>query len=479
MKIKWFSIISFSVLIFASFIGLFFLVTPVKAVSQLAVGSRVSVNTRQVSVREFANSGSEIESTQRKGAQGVIVGGPKSANRETWWQVDFDNSDSGWVSGKYLSFISVAPAPVVTDKIAPSIPTNLLVTLTTVGQVNLAWTAATDNVKVTGYNVMRNNVYIASTPVASYSDTTVVPGVTYSYTITAYDAAGNISGVSSSVLITVPTIISPISPTPVSGTSSLLWGAYVGDGANNLSNFEALVGKKVNFYADFEGWDTNFPSGFSSQVGQQGKTLIIFWEPSFGYDSINNNSQDSYIKQFAADAKAYGYPVILVPFDEMNLNEEAWGYGQNNNTAAKFQTAWKHVHDLFSGATNVKFGLAYNSVSIPAVAGNNFNDYYPGGAYVDYVGVDGFNFTDPGQTFAQIFNPAMAQLATYNKPIIIFSTASIASNNKAAWITNGLGNQIKTYSNLIGWVWFNQGGSPNWLVNSDNNSLQAFKNILQ
>jgi mannan endo-1,4-beta-mannosidase len=113
------------------------------------------------------------------------------------------------------------------------------------------------------------------------------------------------------------------------------------------------------------------------------------------------------------------------------------------------------------------------------VTGNRFSDYYPGNAYVDYVGTDGFNFSNPWQTFAQTFDAAVAQLQTYGKPIYIFSTASVASTQKAAWITDGLGTHIKTYANVAGWVWFNQNdGTNNFLVNSDANSLAAFKAVL-
>jgi endoglucanase len=268
-------------------------------------------------------------------------------------------------------------------------------------------------------------------------------------------------------------------PMPATPPVSLEWGAYVGDGIANLAAFESLVGKKTNILADFESWDANFPSRFLPSVGQAGKTLVVFWEPSFGYDNINDGSKDPYIYQFAVDAKTYTYPVILVPFDEMNLNESAWGYGANQNTADKFTTAWRHVHDIFAsvGAENVKFAIDYNNVSIPNTPDNTFAVYYPGRDYVDYVGVDGFNFGTPWQSFGQIFDGAISQLSLYKKPIYIFSTASIAGNQKASWIAD-MGVQLKKYSNIAGWVWFNSNSDQNWLINTDPNSLAAFKNIV-
>ena len=281
------------------------------------------------------------------------------------------------------------------------------------------------------------------------------------------------------VWVPTPTPTPVTTPVIVPVASTLQWGAYVGDGATNLASFESMVGAKVNIQADFEGWDTTFPTQFNSTVGQAGKTLAIFWEPSFGYDTINNGSQDAYIKQFALGAKSYGYPVILAPFDEMNLNEEAWGYGQNGNTAAKFVTAWKHIHDIFvsNGAGNVRFAITYNNVPIPSTSGNNFADYYPGSTYVDYVAIDGFNFGNPWQSPSQVFSSAVSQLSSFGKPIEILSTGSVPGTQKAQWIKD-LGTYIKSTPSIVGWVWFNSNSDQNWLVNTDSSSLTAFKSII-
>jgi hypothetical protein len=268
---------------------------------------------------------------------------------------------------------------------------------------------------------------------------------------------------------------------------TLQWGAYVGGGAKGLSNFESLVGAKVDILADFEDWSPgNFPSYDASNVGAAGKTLLIFWEPQYDYDAINGGEEDAVIAQFAAAAKAYGYPVILVPFDEMNLNENTWGAYQGTNTPAKFIQAWQRVHSFFADDANVKFAWDVNNVSVPDTALNSIASYYPGDAYVDYVGIDGFNFGDPTQSFDQIFDNGIAQLEGYGKPIYLFSMASAEYPGKAAWITEGLGIHIKTYANIAGWVWFNQndavvpgsGDTIDWTIDSDRSSLAAFQGVI-
>ncbi|GEM_PF-948169 len=87
--------------------------------------------------------------------------------------------------------ISVDNGP---DTIAPSVPTNLVAMLVSPTQVDLTWTASTDNVGVTGYKIYRNGTYLASCTGTAYSDTTVVANVNYTYTVSAFDAANNESG---------------------------------------------------------------------------------------------------------------------------------------------------------------------------------------------------------------------------------------------------------------------------------------------
>ena len=161
----------------------------------------------------------------------------------------------------------------------------------------------------------------------------------------------------------------------------------------------------------------------------------------------------------------------------MNGNWDVWDGTVGNNSAAKFVTSWKRVHDIFAGISNVKFALAYNSDSVPNITGNQFDDYYPGDGYVDYVGVDGFNFGNPWQSFQSIFSTALSKLASYHKPVYIFSISSAPGTGKASWITNAFGVEVKKYP-IVGWIWFNQNKEMDWRVNSDSSSLVAFEAVL-
>lgn len=78
------------------------------------------------------------------------------------------------------------------DSQAPSVPTGLSGAV--VGtMITLAWNASTDNVRVTGYDIYRNNIKVGSSSTLAYTDTGLAAGTTYQYTIAARDAQGNVS----------------------------------------------------------------------------------------------------------------------------------------------------------------------------------------------------------------------------------------------------------------------------------------------
>ena len=88
------------------------------------------------------------------------------------------------------------------DTTAPSAPSGLAATGTTASSTTLNWTAATDNVGVTGYQIIRNGAQVATTTSTSYTDTGLSAATSYSYTVKAVDAAGNVSAASNTASVT-------------------------------------------------------------------------------------------------------------------------------------------------------------------------------------------------------------------------------------------------------------------------------------
>ena len=108
-----------------------------------------------------------------------------------------------------MQLVAFRAAPVVADSTPPTAPTNLLANAISGSQVDLTWTASTDNIGVAGYLIERcqgascsNFAQIATSTATGFSDTGLVAGVTYSYRVRATDSAGNLSPYSGTATVT-------------------------------------------------------------------------------------------------------------------------------------------------------------------------------------------------------------------------------------------------------------------------------------
>jgi hypothetical protein len=130
--------------------------------------------------------------------------------------------------------------PTPTDTTPPTAPGALSASGTTQTQTTLSWGAATDNVAVAGYQVVRDGTVVPGTvPGLTWTDTGLVPGSTHTYAVRAIDTAG-LTGPSTGT-ISVTTSTPPVDTTPpsapgtlsASGTTqtqtTLSWGAATDD----------------------------------------------------------------------------------------------------------------------------------------------------------------------------------------------------------------------------------------------------------
>ncbi len=109
------------------------------------------------------------------------------------------------------------------DLIPPSVPDNLAAAAVSASQINLTWSASTDNVAVVGYDVFRNGVQISSPTSNSFQDTNLTPTTNYIYTVLARDAAGNLSGISvESFATTLPMTISNVSSSSITSSGATI-----------------------------------------------------------------------------------------------------------------------------------------------------------------------------------------------------------------------------------------------------------------
>lgn len=176
-----------------------------------------TVGTSQTKVDEFLASAGDTMWVQRQTSATPFNGTPVTLN-------DTAPTTDRW----NLAAVEVLPA--ATDTQAPTAPANLAAGTVTATQVPLSWSASTDDQGVAGYRIFRGANQIGDVPGTSFTDTTVAPSTAYTYTVKAYDAAGNVSAASSPVSVTTPagdatpptvSLTAPAGGATVSGTTTL------------------------------------------------------------------------------------------------------------------------------------------------------------------------------------------------------------------------------------------------------------------
>ena len=262
------------------------------------------------------------------------------------------------------------------------------------------------------------------------------------------------------------------------------------DRMSELGSYTAMVGQGPHELMWYRQWNEPLVSGTEiQQTAQRGITPIISWEPqdptnpsdpAYRLAAIASGAWDTCITQSARSAADTATPMLINLAPEMNGSWSPWGPGHNANTPQEFVAAYRHVVDIFraQGASNVGWIWAPNA---DWNAQEVYGSYYPGDGYVDWLGMDGYNFgtmtSDGWLTPAQIFGRSYAALTGLSaKPIIIEETASTELGGaKAAWITQ-LAQTIPAQFPAVGaLVWFQRNKETDWRVNSSAAALGAFQ----
>jgi hypothetical protein len=145
--------------------------------------------------------------------------------------------------------------------------------------------------------------------------------------------------------------------------------------------FDAITGKRHAMYFFYLGYGRSLPKNWVAELKVRGKIVHIALEPNQGLDAVRD---DEYLNQLAKDMAASGATIFLRYASEMN---GAWvEYGGNPR---KFIEKWRIVYNVVKRhAPNVV--LVWCPYTTPS---DNIDAYYPGDAYVDWVGVNMYNVT--------------------------------------------------------------------------------------
>lgn len=241
--------------------------------------------------------------------------------------------------------------------------------------------------------------------------------------------------------------------------------------------FARTVGKKPNMVGSYSSWGDGFNANGARNVFDDGGLLYVSWEPfEPGLDKIADGSQDAYIKKYAKSVRETNVPVAISFGHEMNGHWYPWG--TKDTTPATFVKAWRHVHGLFQdvGATNVIWVWSPNVVNpVPAV---KLKPYWPGDAYVDWVGIVGYWTTTGAHTFGTLYGPTRRQVAAFtDKPVLISETSAEPGQRRRADV-RGLLKGVAQDDDVIGFLWFNIPKRADWRIQSSPLALAEFKRLI-
>ncbi|MFI5735807.1 glycoside hydrolase family 26 protein [Kribbella sp. NPDC051587] len=275
----------------------------------------------------------------------------------------------------------------------------------------------------------------------------------------------------------------PVAATPSSQSSlapahGALLGHYYGSGT--IAETDARIGRKPAIHLTYYNWKDDWVTSDATRSDlADGRIPLINWEP-FGvdFDDITAGKLDDTIKARADGVKTLKAKVMLDFAAEMN-EEEGWG----DHSPARYIAAYRHIHDLFTarGVTNVEWAWCPNNTDSDGAP--TAMAYYPGDAYVDWTGIDGYNWgtSDPDfewQTFEEVFAGLYDDLAKVGKPVIIGESASDETGgDKAAWIAGIVPTLQQRFPLIKAFVWFDIAKERQWQLTSSPAALQAYQNL--
>ena len=179
----------------------------------------------------------------------------------------------------------------------------------------------------------------------------------------------------------------------------------------------------------YQPWANPVRPSTLAALAATGATPFIDWTCTSDASIISGN-QDALITSYAQALKAYGRPVFLRWFWEMNLvNLPRTSGCLGTGGASGYILAWKHIWTIFQsqGAANVAF------VWCPSINGPTFgSDYYPGDSYVDWIGWDGYDRKQSASATLAQFAPFYAYWVTHGKPLVLGETG--ATTDQASYL---------------------------------------------
>ena len=244
---------------------------------------------------------------------------------------------------------------------------------------------------------------------------------------------------------------------------------------NRLFDLEQLLGREVDVDHNYTAWTEPFPGWREKWDIAHGRVPFVSWAKT-STAAINSGRYDGMIKQRAADVKAFGYPILLEWFWEMDGSRNHHIAG----SPASYIAAWKRIHRIFdrAGVTNVSWVWCPNAWGFHT---GEAQKYYPGDDNVDWICANGYNWAparkgDAWRSFEWIFSDFYDWGSKHGKPLMVgeFGVQERKPGEKAQWLRDAAGVLKTKFTDIKAVVYFNVKKRYDWRLDTDS-ARGAFK----
>jgi mannan endo-1,4-beta-mannosidase len=263
-------------------------------------------------------------------------------------------------------------------------------------------------------------------------------------------------------------------PVPLPVDNASYWGVYEPGTPTSyqpIRQFTTQMGgtdPRIVLY--FSGWRQPFDAAYARAAHNHGAVTLVQIQPNdVSMAAIAAGRFDRYLRAYANQVRAFGLPVIIGFAHEMNGPWYSWGFGHVR--PATWIAAWRHVVTVFDQqhAGNVTWLWTVN-ITAPGVPSPRA--WWPGSAYVTWIGIDGYYFVDD-DSFQGVFDPTITEVRSFtSKPILIAETGVRPGFVPEAM--PGLIDGVRRH-HLLGLVWFDADAGLDWRLEGHPLAVAAFR----
>jgi chitodextrinase len=299
-----------------------------------------------------------------------------------------------------------------TDVVAPSAPTTLAASGTTQTTTNLSWTASTDNVAVTGYDVYQGTTLKATVTGTTYGVTGLTASTTYNFSVKAKDAAGNISAASNVATVTT---LAPVADTTAPTAPTTLAASGTTTTTTNLSWTASTDNVAVTGYDVYQGatLKATVTTTTYSVTGLTAATAYTFSVKA--KDAAGNISASSNVANVTTTSTA----LVYCTSQGNSVADEKIGKVQLG-TIINTSTGGTGYTDFTAISTNLTLATANTITVTPAWTSTVYSEGYS--VWIDY-NKDG-DFIDAGE---QVYTKAASTATPASGSFTIPATATLGA----------------------------------------------------